>query len=562
METSSATILVNRTGTLGTKLAAFLLRRASFRFTKEMVDDLAGRTAASAVNLLFNNPAPDPYLERPLHHDDPDDTDWIPNDSNRLETLRRQYVAAWWFQNALLDHTAHHKSAFFLHTTFTVGYSGVAAGAENRHVSRYFYDHLRLLNWTTQVGMSLKTVAKKITLDNMMLVYLDNRANFKEPDLNENYGREFLELFTIGAGDTTPNYTEADITEASKVFTGFTNFASRNTVDPENEDPDTLFPRGKIDPTKHEPGNKTFSNLFNNAVITGEAVPTQAGMLDEMDQLVEMVFDRYETAQNYARKIFRFYVSTELDEAAVTDIADDLVRNNFRFINTIKRLLKSDYFYSRCSTDHGGGDIIKNPFELLSESMSFFGTNLPEITDTNDRTQLEAHFRTFGSLFMHNQLGLNSGMVFLSPINVAGYPAYYQAPLFDKSWYSAGTNPTRFGIPHELINNNFRRGTEIDTLAYIIYLHEEKGIDVSIADNLMNEMVDYFFPQDITPERYDLLKGIFLMDLSELNWFFEWFLYYGGGPENFPGDGDENRVRPHTDALVTAILSSHEFQLK
>ena len=370
METSSATILVNRTGTLGTKLAAFLLRRASFRFTKEMVDDLAGRTAASAVNLLFNNPAPDPYLERPLHHDDPDDTDWIPNDSNRLETLRRQYVAAWWFQNALLDHTAHHKSAFFLHTTFTVGYSGVAAGAENRHVSRYFYDHLRLLNWTTQVGMSLKTVAKKITLDNMMLVYLDNRANFKEPDLNENYGREFLELFTIGAGDTTPNYTEADITEASKVFTGFTNFASRNTVDPENEDPDTLFPRGKIDPTKHEPGNKTFSNLFNNAVITGEAVPTQAGMLDEMDQLVEMVFDRYETAQNYARKIFRFYVSTELDEAAVTDIADDLVRNNFRFINTIKRLLKSDYFYSRCSTDHGLSLIhISSPRDLSTSRM-------------------------------------------------------------------------------------------------------------------------------------------------------------------------------------------------
>ena len=86
-----------------------------------------------------------------------------------------------------------------------------------------FYDYLRLLNFYA-LG-NIKTFAKKITLDNAMLRYLDNTEN-NATNPNENYAREFLELFTILKGpqvsdENYTNYTEIDIQQAAKVFTGF-----------------------------------------------------------------------------------------------------------------------------------------------------------------------------------------------------------------------------------------------------------------------------------------------------------------------------------------------------
>jgi len=564
MSTSLVTTLTQRAGTLNKKLAAHLLRRCSFRITRDRVDQLAGLTTAAAVNNLFNAASPAHYIERPLNFEEAN-MDWIPESTSSQEGLRRQYVVAWWFQNALLNSRAHHKSAFFLHTIFATGWSGlVLTGGQNKEVSRYQYDHFLLLHWLVENNASLKTVARKMTLDNMMLGYLDNRANFKVPDLNENYGREFLELFTIGRGEQLAegeyeNYNETDVTLAAKVFTGFTNTSLRNNSD---VDPETGILRGIADPSKHEPGDKVFSSKFGGTTITGESSPTEAGMLQELDDFIDMVFAQPATAHNFARKMYSFYVSTTVDEAVVMDLADDLLANGYDFISTIKKLLKSVHFYSHCSVDYGGGNILKSPFEILAESMSFFDANLPAMSATPTVQEVEYHYRKFGSIYMNNNIGENSGMHLFSPISVAGYPAYYQQPLLDKNWYSSGTIPTRFGIGAQLVTFNGSLFTEIDTLAYVIWLHEVKGVDVSIADNLMDEMVDYLFPQPLTTERYDLIKGEFLMNLSEVNWFFEWFLYYGGGPENFPGDGDENRVRPHTDALVKSVLAAHEFQLK
>jgi len=124
--TTIVTSLDTRTGVLNKKLAAHLLRRASFRFTKEKVDQLANLTAAQAVNNLFNNAAPAPYMPRPLDWETTGDRDWIPQEDSFKDTLRRQYVSAWWLQNALLDPTAHHKTVFFLHTNFATSHVGLS----------------------------------------------------------------------------------------------------------------------------------------------------------------------------------------------------------------------------------------------------------------------------------------------------------------------------------------------------------------------------------------------------------------------------------------------------
>ena len=119
------------------------------------------------------------------------------------------------------------KLVFFLHTCFTVAKDSGAGK------SAYFYDYLRLLDFYAYG--SIKTLAKKITFDNAMLYYLDNTTNNKD-NPNENYAREFLELFTILKGPQIANgnytkYTEHDIQQAARVFSGIKVKPNRDNID-------------------------------------------------------------------------------------------------------------------------------------------------------------------------------------------------------------------------------------------------------------------------------------------------------------------------------------------
>ena len=104
---------------------------------------------------------------------------------------KRALLSAWWWYNMINRANLKDKLTFFLHTTFTIASGDVGA-------SHYFYDHRRLLEFYSEGN--LRELAKKITLDNAMLNYLDNTQN-NANNPNENYAREFLELFTITKGE-------------------------------------------------------------------------------------------------------------------------------------------------------------------------------------------------------------------------------------------------------------------------------------------------------------------------------------------------------------------------
>ena len=571
-------LMTQQQGPLGTRLAAHLLRRCSFHFSKERVDELALLDANAAVDLLFDSASPAPYMVRPLFNDDVNNTpiqDWIDDDTNTDEVRKRRAVCAWWLRNSIFDPTAHHKVAMFLHTTFSTSHDGLVISGNGqsltRDVSRFLYDHLRLLNWLTTNGISLKKAARKITLDNLMLGYLNNRLNINngngETGLNENYGREFLELFTIGRGaQISPgiyeNYTEADVTMAARVFSGFSTENRRNlsTLDPE-----TGIPAGTAFANLHYNGPKAFSNKFvgaNNPV-------DEPNMDDELDTFIEMVFDQPATALNYANKIYRFFVAIEIDAGIAQEMATELVNNAYDYIAVLKLLFKSEHFYSICSADpdYFNGNLLKSPQEMLSEALSFFKSDLPPFVDSANPTIVEVydHFFRFTTSFLFNRYGEDSGMKMFSPPSVAGFPAYYQEPTFDQNWYSGGTIPTRYGLGQKLVKDwnvgpNIK--TRIDSVAYADYL-SSIGIDVSVADDLLDEVL-YLFPQEISQDRRDLIKGIFLENLSPINWSRLWKCYEGDASFCEVGfsPGNASSVRPHLDALIIAVLSAHEFQLK
>jgi len=296
-------------------------------------------------------------------------------------------------------------------------------------------------------------------------------------------------------------------------------------------------------------------------------------MYQELDDFVDLVFDNPETARNYARKMYRFYVSVEIDntiENTVIDgLANDLIANNYNLVATLKLLLKSQHFYSMCTAVQGGGNIIKSPIEILTEAMSFFNTDLPNLPASPTATDIEEHYFHFGTRYIFNTFGQNGGLLFLAPTSVAGYPAYYQEPLRDKNWYNGTTLPTRYGIGELFVKNQYYIDnilhTSIDSVAFANYLADTLSVDVGDADVLVDAVVDYLLPQSLTTQRRDIIKNIFLDDLSPINWQCEWGLYHGDGCNVAPGvppDGDDNRVRPHLDALVVSVLSSQEFQLK
>ena len=178
-----------------------------------------------------------------------------------------------------------------------------------------------------------------------MLEYLNNTDNYAN-NPNENYAREFLELFTILKGpqigvDNYTNYTELDVQQAARVLTGFRKMNDRSIIDE-----DTNLPKGWNDISKHDTANKVFSDAFNNNEIIGQE--TEEGMNQELNDFVDMIFDKQETARAYCRKLYRFFVKSEWNDEVESEIIEplsqQLINDNYDILPTVTTLLSSKHF--------------------------------------------------------------------------------------------------------------------------------------------------------------------------------------------------------------------------
>ena len=97
---------------------------------------------------------------------------------------------------------------------------------------------------------------------------------------------------------------------------------------------------------KHDSGDKTFSYAFNNQVITGGN--SETAIETELDDFVDMIFDKLETAKNYVRKMYRMFVRSEWDQEVeddiITPLAQQLQSNGYNLLEVLKTLLKSKHF--------------------------------------------------------------------------------------------------------------------------------------------------------------------------------------------------------------------------
>ncbi len=543
-------------GALGQRKAAHLLRRASFRYTRAKVDEMAGQTAAEALTQLLQL--------QPLQIDEPGyasadgatPVTWInppqppnatlPADDNDL----RRIVMGWWLNEALHDPGAAHRLIFFFHQFLAV--------TPDTGSSMAFYDYLQLLRWGC-LGNFKKLVAKMV-VDNCMLEYIDNDQNYVN-NPNENYAREFFELHTIGRGPTAgpgdyTNYTEDDIVQAARVLTGF-NHADRD----EYQDAETNLPAGKGYPQSHDFGVKTFSARFNGATIQPPSNDL-AGMNAELNALVDLVFAQEETARNFCRRLYRYFVRRQIDTEVETDIigplAQTFINNNFEIKPVVEQLLQSQHFFDAddaVAIDENLGALIKSPLDLALQSLSFFGVAIPDPT-----AKAQTHYATFYDQGLMGRLMDWAGMFMFYPPDVAGYPGYYQEPDYNRQFFNSATIIARYKWPEMLLTGTHAwgpgsdqdLGVKFDFAAWL----RDSGVVSDPTDSyvVVQELTRYLFPEEPDAERFDyFLSTIFLDTLPPADWTYEW--------QNYLSTGDDSEVRIPLGRLFNAMLYAPEFQV-
>jgi hypothetical protein len=396
--------------------AAHLLAHAGFGGTPEDIEKLADLGLDKAVQSLVHyeripNPALKPFVESGFWDPSLDAfPDSRPEATNRAEAagvsmgvatkpggnrpiqpvsdrffywlratmLETRRVGYWWANRMLATaHPLEEKMALFWHGHF--------ATHENK-----VRDYRKMLQqielFEHRATGNVRELAIDVAKNPAMLYFLDAQFNVKGAP-NENFAREVMELFTMGVG----NYTEKDVRECARAFTGW-------YFD------DLAF---KVNADKHDAGAKEFLG--------------RTGNFDGVDVL-NIIFEQPVTAEYLAAKIYRFLVRDELSPALRTQLGAVLRNARYEVKPLLTAIFTSKDFYSAAS--YGGH--IKGPVEHYVAMLKQLGLDgVPGVPDFNQST-------------------IAMGQHLLNPPSVAGWAG-------GKAWITPGLLIARGNVARDLL---------------------------------------------------------------------------------------------------------------
>ncbi|HEY9182641.1 MAG TPA: DUF1800 domain-containing protein, partial [Gammaproteobacteria bacterium] len=330
-----------------------------------------------------------------------------------LETRRLGY----WWANRMLQtaHPLEQKMALLWHGHF--------ATHENK-VRDYRKMHQQIELFEKHATGNLRDLTVAVAENPAMLYFLDAQFNVKGAP-NENFAREVMELFTMGVG----NYTEQDVRECARAFTGW-------YFD------DLEF---KVDPEKHDAGSKTFLG--------------RTGDFDGVD-VIEIIFEQPVTAEFLAAKVYRFLVRDELSPELNAKLGAVLRDADYEIKPLLTAILSSKDFYSAAS--YGGH--IKGPVEHMVAMMKHLGApTMPGVPDFNQAT-------------------IAMGQHLLNPPSVAGWAG-------GKAWITPGLLIARGNVARDVLipdmtgfrDWNFLAGTD-DVLGQRLRAGYDIGAATAVGD--------------------------------------------------------------------------------
>jgi uncharacterized protein (DUF1800 family) len=245
----------------------------------------------------------------------------------RKELRRRAMdLKAWWFKEMVqTDSPISEQMTLFWHNHFTSSLKKVKLPGLMYRQNLLLREHA--------LG-NFRNLVHAVAQDPAMIIYLDNVSNVKGKP-NENFARELLELFTLGEG----HYTEQDIKEAARAFTGW-------SIDRRNGQ--YRFVR-----RRHDYGTKTFMGRTGN--FNG-------------DDIIDIVLDQPGAAVYVTEKFWREFISGPSDSEEIKRLADIFRANDYEIKPLLQALLTSKYF--RNSRQYGS--MIKSPVDLLVGTLRMF----------------------------------------------------------------------------------------------------------------------------------------------------------------------------------------------
>ncbi len=498
--------------------AAHLLRRATLGPTLAQVKQFTGLKPDAALKLLLaDKPAPPPpvdvatmktFVGLPFNLD--------------LQGQHANYLKNWWLGLMINEDTsAREKLTIFWQNHFVSTYATVSD-------ARYLYRQLDLIRQHS--AGNFRQFVIDMTKDPAMLRYLNGNQNVANKP-NENYGRELQELFMIGLGG---NYTEDDVKAATRVLTGWADTGFRVTT---SADITVAFRANQ-----HDTADKKFSAAYGNYTVKGKTGATAGD--EELADMVDMILRQPETARFIVRKLYRFYVATEITPDIETNFIEPLAKvyrdNKYELKPVLTALFSSDHFYD----ENQRGAIIRSPLELMIGSMRHFGIKAPE-SGTAPFNQLGDYIRARAR---------EQQMDVFEQSTVFGYRPYYDTGL-DRIWISANTLALR-----SLFTDQLTRGS----IKYNNITYGPDSVEVVKAlsmpndpDKLVEELTNQLFAVPLLKSQRDfLIDQVLLPGLPRYEWELEWNDYVKN-----PNVARKMSVKIKLDNLFIFMFRMAEFQM-
>jgi len=537
-------------GSFGKSELLHLLRRTLFGVSPTDLKTFEGKSLNEVVDQLLNIPLSSPpppiraYQGRAMTSFDsavPYGQTWVNIKFNRDEDnpngARRGSYKQWWVQlMASQERTIREKMVLFWHNHLVTDTNDAVDLADLAY--RY-----NILLRASCVG-NFRKLMYDITLDGAMLRYLNGEKNtVAAPD--ENYGRELQELFCLGKGPGS-KYNEDDVKAAARILTGWTvNYGDNYQI---------IFR-----PNRHDNKDKQFSSFYANKIIKGKSSAT-AG-IEELNELLDMIFAQEETAKFLVRKLITFFIYYEItpdtETNLVTPLADLFRSSGYEIKPVLKALFTSAWFFK----SEFRGVMIKSPVDFTIGMARQL--ELPWPADNN-----AFESRYFFAAQLYNAMN-SQGQELGDPPNVAGWPAYYQSPSYHELWVDTATYPARLTIIDNLVVRGISTGNgaqwvfnesknkvfKADTVAFVKKLSSPHDPNLLIA-----QLVELFYGPGVSQSIKDALKTTYLLkgQSSDIYWTAAYSDYAANPATTNP---DARQVPKQLQDLFAYMFSAAEFHL-
>lgn len=297
-----------------------------------------------------------------------------PDERRQLQVRSREGLKTlnltWLGQMTTSEQQLREKMSLFWHGHFA-----------SRAINIFYQQQLLDVVRTNALG-SFADLLKAVSKSASMINFLNNNQNRKGHP-NENFAREVMELFTLGRG----NYTENDIKESARAFTGWGA---------------TMKGEFQFRPNQHDDGQKTFLGKTGN--FNG-------------DDILNIILEQKQTARYISQKIYRYFVNEQPDAAKTEWLANRFYQSNYNIQGLMADIFTSDWFYDAKNI----GVRIKSPVELI----------------VGIRRMLPMEIKNGESQLLLQRL---LGQILFYPPNVAGWPG-------GRNWIDSSTLMMRMRIP-------------------------------------------------------------------------------------------------------------------